>query len=316
MKMRDYRPSVDAQGRLQIIVLRAVALSMLSFCCGCPVKTSPPDLSDCTRLEITFFYPSTALHYFIIHPTLLSPEEQELVRSCDTFSLTDPTRIEAFAQDVARGTFSEVAPLIETRRSDWIRVVGYAEGRRVASFQIIGSGTRVRADDRGIFGYMPPESLHVSILVPDRIRPFKQRQDCGEGIGPLRTFLVSLAHGNAYPAAESWCDAIVEKGQNETVLIQGVETRMYSDASITAAFRCPSAGEGRCNYALNPACEPNSPDDTVLLFETKAGWNQHGGPELFTFDNHDPKGGCVLLNDGTVKFIRTQEELAQLRWKP
>jgi hypothetical protein len=32
------------------------------------------------------------------------------------------------------------------------------------------------------------------------------------------------------------------------------------------------------------------------------------GPDLFTFDNHDPKGGCVLLNDGTVKFIRTKEE--------
>ena len=51
-------------------------------------------------------------------------------------------------------------------------------------------------------------------------------------------------------------------------------------------------------------------------FETKAGWNQHGGSEeLFTFDNHDPKGGCVLLNDGTVKFIRTAEELRLLRWK-
>ena len=49
--------------------------------------------------------------------------------------------------------------------------------------------------------------------------------------------------------------------------------------------------------------------------ELKAGWNQHGGPELFTFDNHDPRGGCVLLNDGTVKFIRTEEELKQLRWK-
>ncbi|MBN2182558.1 MAG: hypothetical protein JW715_11655 [Sedimentisphaerales bacterium] len=36
---------------------------------------------------------------------------------------------------------------------------------------------------------------------------------------------------------------------------------------------------------------------------------------LFTFDNHDPKGGCVLLNDGTVKFIRTEEELNNLRWK-
>jgi hypothetical protein len=53
----------------------------------------------------------------------------------------------------------------------------------------------------------------------------------------------------------------------------------------------------------------------VLLFETKAGWNQHGGPELFTFENHHPRGGCVLLNDGTVRFIRTRAELRQLRWK-
>ena len=60
----------------------------------------------------------------------------------------------------------------------------------------------------------------------------------------------------------------------------------------------------------------------------KTGWNQHGGPELFTFDNHDPKrsapdvlslgdsgGGCVLLNNGTVKFIRTKDELNALCWK-
>jgi hypothetical protein len=66
---------------------------------------------------------------------------------------------------------------------------------------------------------------------------------------------------------------------------------------------------------MNPNCKPDSPPDMVLLFETKAGWNQHGGLELFTFDNHDPKGGCVLLNDGTVKFIRTPEQLQQLRWK-
>jgi hypothetical protein len=53
----------------------------------------------------------------------------------------------------------------------------------------------------------------------------------------------------------------------------------------------------------------------VFLFESKPGWNQHGGPELFTFDNHDPRGGCVLLKDGTVRFIRTEEELHALRWK-
>jgi hypothetical protein len=32
-------------------------------------------------------------------------------------------------------------------------------------------------------------------------------------------------------------------------------------------------------------------------------------------DSHEPKGGCVLFNDGAVKFIRTKEELQQLRWK-
>jgi len=78
---------------------------------------------------------------------------------------------------------------------------------------------------------------------------------------------------------------------------------------------CPSAGDGKNHYAMNPNCKPDSQADMVLLFETKAGWNQHGGPELFTFDNHDPKGGCVLLNDSTVKFIRTPEELQQLQWK-
>ena len=69
------------------------------------------------------------------------------------------------------------------------------------------------------------------------------------------------------------------------------------------------------DYAMNSNCREGSPDDMVFLFESQPGWNQHGGPELFTFDNHDPKGGFVLLNDGIVKFIRTKEELRQLRWK-
>ena len=66
---------------------------------------------------------------------------------------------------------------------------------------------------------------------------------------------------------------------------------------------------------MNPDCGPNSAANVVLLFEAKAAWNQHGGTELFTLDHHDPKGGCVLLNDGTVIFIRTEEQLKALRWK-
>ena len=68
-------------------------------------------------------------------------------------------------------------------------------------------------------------------------------------------------------------------------------------------------------YAMNPNCRVDSDPNVVLPFETKAGWNQHGGPEPFSFDNHDPKGGCLLLNGDIVKFIRTEEELRQFRWQ-
>jgi hypothetical protein len=111
--------------------------------------------------------------------------------------------------------------------------------------------------------------------------------------------------------------------------------RRYPDTFIAKVFTCPRMHASSVwfgcvreasapsppvdtwisDYAMNPNCQGDSPKDMVLLFESKPGWNQHGGPELFTFDNHDPKGGLVLLNDGTLKFIRTEEELKQLRWK-
>jgi prepilin-type processing-associated H-X9-DG protein len=65
---------------------------------------------------------------------------------------------------------------------------------------------------------------------------------------------------------------------------------------------------------MNPNCEPNSPPDTVLLFETRSGWNQYGGPELLTFDNHQGKGANVLFNDGHFEFIRPKD-IGRLKWK-
>jgi len=137
-----------------------------------------------------------------------------------------------------------------------------------------------------------------------------------------------------------WCDTIVEdarKTYTNGEIGSGKEVRMYPDIYIAGVFTCPGihACPGVYDYrrvreastssqpvdiwisdhAMNPNCREDSPKDMVFLFESKPGWNQHGGPELFTFDNHDPRGGLVLLNDGTVKFIRTEEELQQLRWK-
>ena len=144
----------------------------------------------------------------------------------------------------------------------------------------------------------------LNILTP-QIQPFDLRMKCADKLRALKIRLDSLYRSKKKYPASKWCEATV----------RGAVAQGFGKPYIMEHFKCPSADDGKCHYAMNINCKPNSPPDTVLLFETKAGWNQHGGPELFTFDNHDPKGGCVLLNNGTVKFIRTTEELHQLRWK-
>jgi hypothetical protein len=100
-----------------------------------------------------------------------------------------------------------------------------------------------------------------------------------------------------YPSPDKWCD-LLEKG----------------NYVLGGWLRCPRDKKGPCSYAINPNAEPNSPLDIVLLFETKGGWNQFGGPELLTTENHEGKGCNILLNDRHVKFVRT-EQLNELKWK-
>ncbi|MHC4456086.1 MAG: DUF4190 domain-containing protein [Planctomycetota bacterium] len=108
--------------------------------------------------------------------------------------------------------------------------------------------------------------------------------------------LYSNDYGGQYPQANKWCDLLVE----------------HANAS-SEKFVCDSAAEGRCHYAINPNAKPNSPPDVVLLFETKGGWNQFGGSELLTFENHKGKGCNVLFNDRSVRFIKP-EAVGELKW--
>ena len=109
--------------------------------------------------------------------------------------------------------------------------------------------------------------------------------------------------GRQYPTAERWNDLL-----KEYVLAKG-ET--WNDER----FVCPKveSREG-CSYALNPNVEPNSPRNTVLMFESWDGWNQYGGAELLCFDNHQGQWCNVLLNDYSVKRVKP-EEIGQLRWE-
>ena len=286
------------------LVLCLLSCAVLLFCSGCLPDRSPPDLSSFTRIEI-LYSPST-LDYFLpdtaLQQSLLGTDEREYIESTEFFTLSDQECISAFAHDVSLGSYDGRRRVAYNELPVEIRC--YRNNEHVISFAVFKD--LIVTEDWRHFRY--PRGLpNLEIIEPTEMRPFKMRFQCGSHMqtlytaGPLYQRKVST-----YPGPAEWCDAIMRDRTN---------TSYVSEERMTGHFKCPTAGEGKSHYAMNPHCEPNSPQDMVLLFETKAGWNQHGGPELFTFGNHDPKGGCVLLNDGTVKFIRTKEELQQFRWK-
>jgi hypothetical protein len=268
----------------------------------------PPDLSQCTRLEILL--EDRFLDITEMGPGLLSPEEARYAESLKTIRVTDQEAIRSLAGCLADAEYfprrEHDNPFPRGMVMRWSFTC--YRGRAVTStfFWQINDNTI----NNGHW-FTLKERPNLSLLTP-QVEALRVRNECARHMSEI--FLRFEHYRNHvgfqvwYPPASSWCGALV---------------KYYEDANspssvteFTKELKCPCAREGRCNYAMNPECKPGSPKDTVLLFEAKPGWNQSGGPELFTFDNHNPKGGCVMLNGPTFKFIRTKEELAQLRWKP
>jgi prepilin-type processing-associated H-X9-DG protein len=67
------------------------------------------------------------------------------------------------------------------------------------------------------------------------------------------------------------------------------------------------------NKNLENVDRKSAPPDMVLVFESSPGWNQYGGPELLTTDNHKGDGCYVLFVDGHIEFIEKQN-LDELKW--
>ncbi len=274
----------------------------------------PPDLTPCTRVEIR--YQPSVLEYFFPYAgqrILLSPVEKEYLQAGKTITVENSDNLKAFADDL-----NKVEPWADIARQRSVaHVVCYRDNERLTSFPIYNDDCIV-TECRYLF--RPLNGFRILRMVTPHIEPIELRVRCAANLKDLwhrfrlydkaaeslRFAFLRRLCGKPYPPPNTWCDSML-RAYRRAIQI--------ADERLIRPYICPSAGPGKCHYAMNPNCKLDSPPDTVLLFETKAGWNQHGGPELFTFDNHDPKGGCVLLNDGTIKFIRTTEELHQLRWK-
>ena len=152
---------------------------------------------------------------------------------------------------------------------------------------------------------IPMIALMMGIMMPAlaRVRQVAFRITCGTNMSDLGKLMLLYAgdYDEKFPTPSNWCDLLSE----------------YTEIN-PETFRCKGAPEGPCNYAMNINVEKlgiSSPPDMVLLFETRPGWNQSGGPEILTTDNHQGEGCNVLFIDMHAEFVTTSR-LKSLRWKP
>ena len=237
--------------------------------------------------------------------SLLSDEEIEYLESLETMVVEDRTAIKNLAETLSSASYKGVNWLPVSRVNDTL-VVCYRNAERIRTLLI--DSDYITTGNAHVWKHAYISTV-IASLTPE-LDPFRWRLECKRNLRALAyKFKYYLKNEKTYPPPGKWCDALLPARK-------GAAYR-----SVLAELTCPSAGEGRCHYAMNPDCTPDAPSDVVLLFETKAGWNQHGGPELFTLDNHDPRGGFVMLNDAdfdrardaTVLFIRTRQRFEQLR---
>jgi hypothetical protein len=172
---------------------------------------------------------------------------------------------------------------------------GQIKGRGLAVSGIIVSSIMM-------FAIIP---MMLAILMPalGKVRQLSQRIMCSTNLSELGKSMYYYSNDDAYgryPSAENWCDLLIKDAN-----------------ALPEEFKCVGA-EGKCNYAINENVaglpDANLPADMVVLFETEPGWNQHGGREILSVENHQRDGCNVMFNDGSCKFIKT-EDVDSLRWK-
>jgi len=146
-------------------------------------------------------------------------------------------------------------------------------------------------------------ALLMTIMMPAlaRVRQVAYRQVCATNMSNLSKAMLIYAndYDDKYPTPSNWCDLLIEHTE-----------------VTPKTFLCKGAHQGPCNYAMNKNVEIRgtaSPPDMVLLFETTSGWNQSGGPDILTTDNHQGEGCNIVFVDGHVQFVKTKD-LNNLKW--
>lgn len=144
-------------------------------------------------------------------------------------------------------------------------------------------------------------AIPAAMLLPAlaKAKQKAQRINCVNNLKQLS--LAVRLYQDQYPPAETWCDAI------------------QKEVGSPKIFQCPANPALPCAYAFNARLAGKKADEVnpqaVMIFESDAGWNASGGPELMLDPSRHGRFFVVGLADGSVQSV-TAAQLQQLRWDP
>jgi prepilin-type processing-associated H-X9-DG protein len=125
----------------------------------------------------------------------------------------------------------------------------------------------------------------------------------------LAVILCKSDHYGTFPSNQ-WCDE----------LLTNKEVMSEFTTNLANIFHCPTAPKNQqCSYAFNRQLAgiketDQVAQDTVMLFESDAGWNAVGGPEIMAVRRHY-SGLNVAFVDGSIEYVE-YKNLGKLRWNP
>jgi len=241
-----------------------------------------------------------------------NPDGAQLCRSCSWVLTSTATQAPSAGAKTSRLAITSLILAILSPCTCFITAIPAIILGIIALVKIARSAGSLKGNGLAIAGIAVPSicfliallvsPMMMAIMLPaiNRAKEQAQRVICASNLRQIGIVMTMYTEeNNQYPAADKWCDLLLEH------------------AEITKnSFRCPSAPEGPCNYAMNKNIEQfgaDAPPDMVLLFETPPGWNQAGGPEILTTENHQDDGCNILFADGHVRFIKTRD-LNDLKW--